>query len=154
MFILINWVANYFPAPEKKMILKNRGRDKLKTQFYVDPLSLKYIYRGHFWSNFVIFGVEKKWTVRDFFGRFLSLLDRFWRHWDLSKNRPHKKHCDWARTPPWEIIEIYRFLTNFHDFGAFNRAGKTVSKIGIYSKPPPKSEIYGNFNISRPNFVP
>jgi hypothetical protein len=27
----------------------------------------------------------------------------------------------------------------FHEFWAFNRAGKTVTKIGIYSKPPPKS---------------
>jgi hypothetical protein len=27
----------------------------------------------------------------------------------------------------------------FHDFWAFNTAGKTVTKIGIYSKPPPKS---------------
>jgi hypothetical protein len=66
-------------------------------------------------------------------------------YWDLSKNRPHKKHCAWARTPPWEIVEIYRFLTNFIDFGVFNRAGKTVSKIGIYALPPSKREIYGDF---------
>jgi hypothetical protein len=45
-------------------------------------------------------------------------------------------------------------MTFFHDFGAFNRAGKTVTKIGIYSKPPPKSEIYRDFNNSRPNLVP
>jgi hypothetical protein len=36
--------------------------------------------------------------------------------------------------------------------GAFNRAGKTVTKIGIYSKPPPKWSFYGDFIISRPNF--
>jgi hypothetical protein len=47
--------------------------------------------------------------------------------------------------PPWEKDEIYRFLLNFIDFGVFNRAGKTVSKIGIYSKPPLKSEIYWHF---------
>jgi hypothetical protein len=41
--------------------------------------------------------------------------------------------------------------------GAFNRAGKTVTKIGIYSKPPLKSEFYSHFiknwwfNLSRPN---
>jgi hypothetical protein len=29
--------------------------------------------------------------------------------------------------------------------GAFNRAGKSVSKIGIYALPPPKSDIYGDF---------
>jgi hypothetical protein len=33
----------------------------------------------------------------------------------------------------------------FIDFGVFNRAGKTVSKIGIYALPPLKSEIYGVF---------
>jgi hypothetical protein len=64
---------------------------------------------------------------------------------DLSKNRPHKKHCAWARTPPWEKVKFYRFLTIFTENGAFNRAGKTVTKIGIYSKPPPKSEIYREF---------
>jgi hypothetical protein len=36
-------------------------------------------------------------------------------------------------------------LTFFIDFGAFNRAGKSVSKIGIYALPPSKSEIYGIF---------
>jgi hypothetical protein len=36
---------------------------------------------------------------------------------------------------------------DFYDFGAFNRAGKTVSKIGIYALPPSKSEIYGVFMI-------
>jgi hypothetical protein len=56
--------------------------------------------------------------------------------------------------PPWEFIEIYRKNTNFHDFGAFNRAGKTVSKIGIYALPPLKREIYGVFNNLLPNFVP
>jgi hypothetical protein len=33
----------------------------------------------------------------------------------------------------------------FYDFGAFNRAGKTVSKIGIYALPPLKSEFYSEF---------
>jgi hypothetical protein len=33
-------------------------------------------------------------------------------------------------------------LLVFYHFGAFNRAGKTVSKIGIYALPPLKSEIY------------
>jgi hypothetical protein len=30
----------------------------------------------------------------------------------------------------------------FTEKWAFNRAGKTVSKIGIYALPPPKSEFY------------
>jgi hypothetical protein len=33
----------------------------------------------------------------------------------------------------------------FIDFGAFNRAGKTVSKIGIYALPPLKSQFYRDF---------
>jgi hypothetical protein len=56
--------------------------------------------------------------------------------------------------PPWEKHKIYRKLTIFNDFGAFNRAGKSVSKIGIYALPPLKSEFYGFwdeiFNLSRP----
>jgi hypothetical protein len=95
----------------------------------------------------------KKWTVRDFFSRFLTLLNRFWRYRDLSKNRPHKKHCAWAPTPPpWDFHKFYRILTFFTVFGVFNRAGKTVSKIGIYALPPLKREIYGTFNNSRPIF--
>jgi hypothetical protein len=42
-------------------------------------------------------------------------------------------------------VKIYRKLWFFNDFGAFNRAGKTVTKIGIYSKPPPKRWIYSVF---------
>jgi hypothetical protein len=49
------------------------------------------------------------------------------------------------RPPPWEKHKIYRKLTIFNDFGAFNRAGKSVSKIGIYALPPLKSEFYTKF---------
>jgi hypothetical protein len=38
----------------------------------------------------------------------------------------------------------------FDDFlekWAFNRAGKTVSKIGIYALPPPKSGFYEHFIV-------
>jgi hypothetical protein len=72
----------------------------------------------------------------------LTIFDPKVSYTDLSKNRPHKKHCAWAPTPPWRKYKIYRFFAFFWVLGAFNRAGKTVSKIGIYSKPPPKSEIY------------
>jgi hypothetical protein len=44
--------------------------------------------------------------------------------------------------PPGRQVEIYRILSVFWVFGAFNRAGKSVSKIGIYALPPSKSEIY------------
>jgi hypothetical protein len=47
----------------------------------------------------------------------------------------------------------------FTEKGVYNRAGKTDTKIGIYSKPPPKKEIYGyrykivyNFVIFGPQF--
>jgi hypothetical protein len=38
--------------------------------------------------------------------------------------------------PPCEFDEIYRFLPFFIDLGAFNRAGKNVTKVGIYALPP------------------
>jgi hypothetical protein len=47
--------------------------------------------------------------------------------------------------PPWRIYKFYRFLTIFTVLGAFNRAGKSVSKIGIYALPPLKSGFYGEF---------
>jgi hypothetical protein len=43
------------------------------------------------------------------------------------KTGPTKSTVLGPGPPPWEIIEIYRFLTIFIDFGVFNRAGKTVS---------------------------
>jgi hypothetical protein len=69
------------------------------------------------------------------------------------KTAPTKSTVLGPGPPPWEKDEIYRFLMIFNDFRAFNRAGKTVSKIGIYALPPLKSEIYSYFNNSRPNFV-
>jgi hypothetical protein len=56
--------------------------------------------------------------------------------------------------PPGREVEIYRFFVIFYDFGVFNRAGKTVSKIGIYALPPLKSEFYRDFINLLPNFVP
>jgi hypothetical protein len=94
----------------------------------------------------------KKWTVRDFFGPIFFFFGPKLTYTDLSKNRPHKKHCAWAPTPPWRKVEIYWFFTIFIDFGVFNRAGKTVSKIGIYALPPLKMDFYGCFINSRPNF--
>jgi hypothetical protein len=71
-------------------------------------------------------------------------------YWNLSKNSPHKKHCAWGRPPPLAKVQIYRFLAIFYDFWAFNRAGKTVTKIGIYSKPPPKSGPKSEFLLNFP----
>jgi hypothetical protein len=36
-----------------------------------------------------------------FFGSKFVKNDQKWVYRDLSKIRPHKKHCAWARTPPW-----------------------------------------------------
>jgi hypothetical protein len=56
-----------------------------------------------------------------------------------------------ADPPPLAKVQNYRFFMIFYDFWAFNRAGKTVTKIGIYSKPPPKSgpksEFLANLSI-------
>jgi hypothetical protein len=56
-----------------------------------------------------------------------------------------------ADPPPLAKVEIYRFFMIFYGFWVFNTAGKTVTKIGIYSKPPPKSgpksEILANLSI-------
>jgi hypothetical protein len=49
--------------------------------------------------------------------------------------------------PPWEKVKSYRFLMIFDDFGVFNRAGKNVTKVGIYALPPLKSDFYGEFMI-------
>jgi hypothetical protein len=70
------------------------------------------------------------------------------------KTGPTKSTVLGPRPPPWEIYKFYRILPFFIDFGVFNRAGKTVSKIGIYALPPLKREIYWFFINSRPNFVP
>jgi hypothetical protein len=64
----------------------------------------------------------------------------------IEKQAPQKALCLGPDPPPWRKHEIYRILVIFIDFGAFNRAGKSVSKIGIYALPPSKSEFYSNFN--------
>jgi hypothetical protein len=94
-------------------------------------------------------------------GRFVIFLTRFLSFWTekcryriYRKTGPTKSTVLGPGPPPWEKVKIYRFLTNFIDFGVFNRAGKTVTKIGIYSKPPLKSENYGFFINLRPNFIP
>jgi ABC-type sugar transport system permease subunit len=61
------------------------------------------------------------------------------------KTGPTKSTVLGPGPPPWRKVEIYRFLTIFCVFGVFNRAGKSVSKIGIYALPPSKSEFYGQF---------
>jgi hypothetical protein len=103
--------------------------------------------------------------------RFVIFLVPFFTFWSgfgaigiYRKTAPTKSTVLGPGPPPWRKHKFYRILLIFDDFRAFNRAGKTVTKIGIYSKPPPKSDIYskiidnyikmgfGNgFNNSRPN---
>jgi hypothetical protein len=58
------------------------------------------------------------------------------------KTGPTKSTVLGPRPPPWRKHENYRNLCIFIDFGVFNRAVKSVSKIGIYALPPLKSEFY------------
>jgi hypothetical protein len=85
-------------------------------------------------------------------GRFVIFLVEFYRFWTekcsigiYRKTGPTKSTVLGPGPPPWRKHEIYRILAIFYDFGAFNRAGKSVSKIGIYALPPLKREIYGIF---------
>jgi hypothetical protein len=57
----------------------------------------------------------------------------------IEKQPPQKALCLGPTPPPLARGQIYRFLLIFIENRAFNTAGKTVTKIGIYSKPPPKS---------------
>jgi hypothetical protein len=75
---------------------------------------------GFFWSDF------------DFIGPKMTLIEF------IEKQPPQKALCLGPTPPPLAKVEIYRFLLIFNDFWVFNTAGKTVTKIGIYSKPPPK----------------
>jgi hypothetical protein len=81
--------------------------------------------------------------------RFVIFLVTFFHFWTdfgaigiYRKTGPTKSTVLGPGPPPWEIHKIYRFLPFFHLFGVFNRAGKTVSKIGIYALPPLKSDFY------------
>jgi hypothetical protein len=94
---------------------------------------------------FIKIGIEKS-------GRFVIFLVGFLTFWTENdaigiyrKTGPTKSTVLGPGPPPWEKVKIYRKLWFFNDFGAFNRAGKTVSKIGIYALPPSKSEIYTYF---------
>jgi hypothetical protein len=110
---------------------------------------LKYIYNQFMGVNF---GQKMSKMAIKKNRRFVIFSVRFWRFWVekspiriYRKTAPTKSTVLGPRPPPWRKHKIYRFLALFHDFGAFNRAGKTVSKIGIYALPPLKSEFFGVF---------
>jgi hypothetical protein len=90
-------------------------------------------------------GHEKNRRFVIFRAPFLSLLTDFGPIGIYRKTGPTKSTVLGPGPPPWEIHKFYRFFTIFHVFGAFNRAGKSVSKIGIYALPPLKREIYTHF---------
>jgi hypothetical protein len=90
-------------------------------------------------------GVEKSRRFVKISGRFLSFWTEKCRYRIYRKTGPTKSTVLGPGPPPWENDEIYRKLPFFNDFGAFNRAGKSVSKIGIYALPPLKSDFYRYF---------
>jgi hypothetical protein len=97
----------------------------------------------------------KKSTVRDFSDHFFVFFAPISTYWDLSKNRPHKKHCAWAPTPPpgekWKFIDFYRF---FDILGPSIEPEKPSPKSASTANPPQKHHFIAIFNLSRPNFVP
>jgi hypothetical protein len=125
-FLLNHWVDNYLSEP------------------WVVKLYNRFI--GVIFDQFSsILGYKKS-------GRFVIFWVDFWHFWTENwaigiyrKTGPTKSTVLGPRPPPWRNHKIYRKNTIFHDFGAFNRAGKSVSKIGIYALPPLKSEIYRIF---------
>jgi myo-inositol catabolism protein IolC len=50
-----------------------------------------------------ILGPTRKVDGSRFFGPILTKFIDFGVYSDLWKNRPHKKHCAWAPTPPWDF---------------------------------------------------
>jgi hypothetical protein len=96
-------------------------------------------------QNFSKTGLEKNRRFVIFWAPFLSILSEMGRYRIYRKTGPTKSTVLGPGPPPWEFIEIYRILSIFRVFGVFNRAGKSVSKIGIYALPPLKSEFYSIF---------
>jgi hypothetical protein len=153
--IFYQWpVNNFSPIPFfKKRYLIPVGRDKFS--WSVESIIIKktrrsefidfcrflsfFDFLGHFWS----IGKSRRFVI--FLTPFFTFWTEIWPIGIYRKTGPTKSTVLGPDPPPGREVEIYRFLSNFHDFGAFNRAGKTVSKIGIYSKPPPKSRFYSNF---------
>jgi hypothetical protein len=90
-------------------------------------------------------GIGKSRRFAFFLVRFLSFYVEKWLIGIYRKTGPTKSTVLGPGPPPGENDEIYRKLCFFNDFGVFNRAGKTVSKIGIYALPPLKSDFYGIF---------
>jgi hypothetical protein len=78
--------------------------------------------------------------------RFVIFLTKIWRKLSkkapigiYGKTGPTKSTVLGPGPPPGIFNEIYRILSIFTVFRAFNRAGKSDTKVGIYSQPPQKS---------------
>jgi hypothetical protein len=80
--------------------------------------------------------IEKNRRFVIFWTRFLSFLSILGPIRIYRKTGPTKSTVLGPRPPPWGNSKFYRFLCFFTVLGAFNRAGKTVSQIGIYARPP------------------
>jgi hypothetical protein len=86
-----------YVASEKDEIEDKLSRDKLKADKSVADGELKLS------KNDILWPTEKVDGSR-FFGSKFDKNDQKWVYRDLSKIRPHKKHCAWARTPPWRKL--------------------------------------------------
>jgi hypothetical protein len=102
-----------------------------------------------FWVKFDRFlsflAIEKSRRFVKISVPFYWFLTQKWLIGIYRKTGPTKSTVLGPRPPPWEIVKIYRFLCFFMVLGAFNRAGKTVTKIGIYALPPQKWCFYGDY---------
>jgi hypothetical protein len=70
----------------------------------------------------------------------------------MEKQPPQKALC-LGPDPPLEISIKFMKIIDFLRFWAFNRAGKTVTKVGIYSLPPLGSAQKVEFFGKSGNFI-
>jgi hypothetical protein len=84
----------------------------------------------------MILGPTEKVDGSWFFDPHFDKIDRKVTYSDLSKIRPHKKHCAWARTPPWDFYKIYRNLPIFCVFGPSIEPEKPSPKSASTAYPP------------------
>jgi hypothetical protein len=122
-FLKWKWVViNLNVADGVKWDLEQLGRDKLKKCPKIDFIAKSAPMRK----------VDGSW----FFDPQKWKIDQKWLYSDLWKNSPHKKHCAWARTPPWEFYEIYRNLCFFCVFGPSIEPEKPSPKSASTPYPP------------------
>jgi hypothetical protein len=155
MVSVINCFANYCLRLKKRWYWRTVDTIKLLKDIWSnDVLNFK---KNRFMGvkigpNFSKMAVEKSRRFAFFLVDFYHFLSQNGPIRIYRKTGPTKSTVLGPGPPPLEIVEIFRKLYIFNDFGVLNRALKTVSKIGIYALPPLKSEFYRCFINSRPFF--